>query len=103
MLILLLNSPAGHLPETNSVADTTRAAEAREGAGALPAGAVRARAAALAVPPQPHQRQQLARGQCGGGKFESSPTPLLHDGDVGGLQQPGLLTVAAASNAATRA
>ena len=84
---------AGHLPEAGPLANTTRAAEARQGAGALPAGAVRAAAAAVAVPPQPDQRQQLA-GNSSGGKFKSSSSPS-HDGDVG-VQQPGLLPVAAA-------
>ena len=83
---------AGHLPEADPLADATRAAEARQGAGALPAGAVRARAAAVAVPPEPDQRQQLAGDPSGGGGKFKSPSPFLHDGDVG-VQQPGLLAL----------
>ena len=83
---------AGHLPEADPLADAARAAEARQGAGALPAGAVRAGAAAVAVPPEPDQRQQLAGDPSGGGGKFKSPSPFLHDGDVG-VQQPGLLAL----------
>ena len=93
---------AGHLPEADPLADAARAAEARQGAGALPAGAVRAGAAAVAVPAEPDQRQQLAGDPSGGGKFKS-PSPFLHHGDVG-VQQSGFLAllfpVAAAAAAA---
>lgn len=63
---------AGHLPEADPVADTAGAAEARQGARAVSAGAVRAAAAQVRVPPQPH--------------------PPPSDGDVG--VKPGALLLA---------